>query len=500
MAGSVRAATLGEEYEHRYFWIEACGLYMRGSPTIRVAIEQPDIRAFDDVVSYHRGPVLDAYLRHIESDHYQLKFHLVHDEAIRAEDFVDPDFINATSVSLLERARDAVREGDRPVRLTLVTPWPIDSSDPLRHLVSNRDGEFDIDRLFEGGPRSDIGKIRASWRQRLGGADDQLLARVARHVRVHDNVPMWRIDRELDARLELAGLFPLDHGSPDHPYVGVSRALIAARRTSHDGCSLRPILDQAGLWRGLSGIDEGPRQIGIKSFGRQVARLEDEADVLDLLPFFHGRYALADVDWDRDLAPRVRSFLEDRITFGPRYDLHLDAHISIGFLAGYLLGKSDADVAPVQRQGRVVWRPTGATQEGPFWDVRDQRIGDGPDLALAVEVTRRVADDVARYAMRDAPEIGRVLRVTVPGEPGLTAVHGAEHAAALASHLVRIVEQHRSVDERRTPLHVFIAGPIALAYMIGHEGRAFGRTITYEFDFDTGEPGAYTPAFHLPMP
>jgi hypothetical protein len=40
---------------------------------------------------------------------------------------------------------------------------------------------------------------------------------------------------------------------------------------------------------------------------------------------------------------------------------------------------------------------------------------------------------------------------------------------------------------------------VALTYLIGREGRGFGRSITYEFDFENRMSGGYTPAFNLPL-
>jgi hypothetical protein len=180
------------------------------------------------------------------------------------------------------------------------------------------------------------------------------------------------------------------------------------------------------------------------------------------------------------------------------YNLYLDAHLSIAYLAGHILGKNDT-VAPVQSDGRVVWRPTGATVAGELWTAHEEQVGDGPGLAIAIEVTRPTAEDVRLYAGKDSPGIGRLLVLTIAGGTGPTSVRDGDHAWALARDLGQIVEARRTTDERAAPIHVFASVPVALAYLIGHEGRAFGRSTTYEFDFDNRTPGGYTPAFHLPL-
>lgn len=69
MTSSVRAVVLGLDYQARYFWIEACRLFYEQSVVERVSIERPDLKAFDDVVTRYRVPILDAHGRLIEGDH-----------------------------------------------------------------------------------------------------------------------------------------------------------------------------------------------------------------------------------------------------------------------------------------------------------------------------------------------------------------------------------------------------------------------------------------------
>jgi len=169
------------EYQHQFFWIQACRLF-NGDNVARVAIELPGIRAFDDVVTTYRTPVLDPFGHPVIADHFQLKFHLTQRAVIRASDLITPEFIGATTFSLLDRVRDAFAEGDLPRRLTLVTCWDIDTNDTLGQIVSSRAGEVEVDRLLKAGPRSAIGRMRESWRAALGGISDEHLGRRPRHL------------------------------------------------------------------------------------------------------------------------------------------------------------------------------------------------------------------------------------------------------------------------------------------------------------------------------
>jgi hypothetical protein len=499
LAGPVRARTLGDDYQHRYFWIEACRLYTGRRNVTRVGIEMPLLRAFDDVVTTYRAPLIDAHGRAVvTADHRQLKFHLTRRTRIKGADLIDPAFIYADRYSLLERARDAVvgPNGDGR-RLTLVTPWDVAEDDPLARLVE-RNGALDLDQLFIGGPRSAMGRLRNAWRQRLDGVDDTVLREVASRLQIWSNHQSHLIDRLLDNSLAAAGLEAIDYSLRVHPYVALSTRFIADDTREHDAAGLDQIFLTEGLrLRATAPPPEGGESIGIKSFERFAYALEDEADVLNLVPDFHGRYKRANLDWDRDIAPKVRAFLDAKVRSGRRYDLYLDCHLSIGYLAGYELGKVDADVAPVDRRTRTAWRTTGARPAGEQLEWREVRVGDGPDLALAIEVTRPVDEDVRLYAVDRDRAIGRILVFTPKGGPGQASVRDADHALALAEDTTLLLERLRTVDERRRPLHVFIAAPVQLAVLLGKEGRAYGPTVTYEYDFDNRGPGAYSPAIHL---
>jgi hypothetical protein len=496
---SVVPILLGEDYQNVYFWIQAARLFMEDAPAEAVFVEHPIIQAFDDVVVVNRVPQYSHDQRLIEVDHYQLKYHVDGRETIKALDLSTPSFIGATTYSLLDKAYAATKDGDIPKRMTLVTAWRFDQNDVLRTLISNNDGEIDTKKVFADGPRSAVGKVREAWRKQLGGVTDDQLERVLRHLRIRDNVPLYRLKEDAALYLRLAGLTPPSEGSLVDPYLAMVRRFIVGGPREHRADSLRPFLQKEKLWRGRpirSASD--PQAIAIKSFSRGAINLEDLAATLNLVPDFHGRYKAAEVDWDHDLAPRIRSFLDERISGNRLYDLYLDAHLSIAYLAGHLLGKNDT-LAPVQSDGRVVWRPTGATVGGELWAIHEEQVGDGPGLAIAIEVTRPTAEDVRLYAAKDSPGIGRMLVLTIAGGTGPTSVRDGDHAWALARDLGQIVEARRTTDERAAPIHVFASVPVALAYLIGHEGRAFGRSTTYEFDFDNRTPGGYTPAFHLPL-
>lgn len=505
VASSPRPVLLGMEFQYRTFWIEACRLFFERQVVGRVSIERPELRAFDDVVTGYSQPIFDAHNRLISGDHFQTKSHVDYARAIRGSDLTEPRFIGARRHSLLDRLAQATRGGEIPKRVTLLTPWPIDTSDPLAVLVSPRDGEMVLHHLFAPSASREVRELREQWRTAFGGATDDRMAAILRHLRMRGNVSQHQLDETLDYRLAMAGLAPVDRTSLRHPYVALAGAFISGATYDHDAATLERLLRQEKLWVGRESVPaDAPDQLGIKSFSPFAYELEDEALVLNLLPFFHGRETLAEVDWDGDLLPPIREFVVSRVKSGGRYDLHLDTHISIGLAAGYVLDKADAVVTPIQRTrsgGRIPWLRTGATVAGPLWEEPTSiDLEGGPEIAIALEVTQKTRDDVVIYAKRELPNVGRVIAVTIAGGPSRRSVRDGDHAHALAEALGPLVRHLRASGDHFRPLHLFAAAPIALMFLIGREATPWGPTITYEFAFEPGASGAYSPAFHLPPP
>lgn len=498
-APPTRSLVLGEEYQHRFFWSQAARLLSGPRNVASVAIERVKVRAFDDVVTRYKTPIQDSLNRGVDEDLFQLKFRLKGRHAIRGVDLADPAFIGASKVSLLERVRDAhtLTPGpDRRQRMTLVTPWIVDINDPLVELVSMGWGEIDVNPLLVAGRRSELGKLRESWRKTLGGVDDELLTKVLQSFRMFRPTRMDDIDETLRAELLFAGLREIDPASSQHPYVSLSRGFVMARELEHEAGGLLTRMKKEKLWvREPLTVDPDREALGIKSRAPRAVELDDAADSLSLLHFFRGRHKLSDVDWDSDIAPAIDAFLEARIKSGQRYDLCLDCHLSIAYVAGRNVGKLPiAAVAP--GQGREIWRISGASADGN-WTVREEPIGDGPELAVGIGASRDVSEAVLSFIRRCVPSVGRAVLLTVAGGANEASVKNADHAVALAREAAREIDERRSDRDRGRPLHLFLATPAPLAFFLGREGRVFGPTTTYEFDLESGVRDAYSKAFQI---
>ena len=136
--------------------------------------------------------------RLIDGDHQQLKFHTNYEREIHGLDLIQPRFINATKVSLLDRLSAATHGGEIPRRMTLITPAVIDNSDPLRLLISPRTGEINLEPPTTGfNPRPPLLASEPTRRQR-----SYLRCGVSIHARHY-----WRASLSGAARLhQLCGV------------------------------------------------------------------------------------------------------------------------------------------------------------------------------------------------------------------------------------------------------------------------------------------------------
>jgi hypothetical protein len=153
MTRAVVARKHGDDFQARLFWLHAALLLNPKGPVIRVGYETGP-KAFDDVlVEYDpaRAPQ-DHHGQPVLRDHFQCKWHVKPGEFTYA-DLTDPAFINATSQSFLQRARNAQVQyapHGTGARFKLVTNWRLVVDDPLVKLIKMQWHALDLGALFDG--------------------------------------------------------------------------------------------------------------------------------------------------------------------------------------------------------------------------------------------------------------------------------------------------------------------------------------------------------------
>ncbi|HDS1579348.1 TPA: SAVED domain-containing protein [Stenotrophomonas maltophilia] len=496
----------GDDFQARQFWLRASRLLDSESPIVRVGFESGP-RSYDDIwVEYDRGRgprTLNGKV--LLREHIQCKWHLT-PGSYGYRQLIDPDFINAEKMSLLQRAHSAHlthgASGD-PVQFTLLTNWQPDQNDPLRAIMGTRSGAIRVERLFDTKTdNSKTGAVRKEWREHLS-LDDEALRQFAGMLAfraANDSLDDYR--DQLDTLFGLVGLRRIATHESAFPYDDVVYKWLGQGRLEFDRASFRRVCEDEGL------ITHGgtPRPIlyGVKSFNHPVDRLEDRCiRVLDFVPDFDERYIRDEAEWSRTLYPSLKRFLLQAAQESDRPRLVLDAHSTLAFAAGSVLNTKIGRVIELEQRSpaRQIWAADDANWD-PAWPKFEltEIVIDAtrPEIAVAVSATHDIAADAKSYIEDSLPIVGRLLVFRPSGGSGPTSVVNGRHAFELAISLASQVKANGSAASGQTT-HLFVAAPNALTFYLGQHQLLMGRVCFYEFDFDGAHGRSYRSSLTLPV-
>jgi hypothetical protein len=510
MAKAIAARNQGDDYQALYFWLRACDLFDPRKGVERVFLEKEGVKAFDDVVvSFKSGTNFDEKGEALTADYFQVKFHVTANGAITAEGLTDPAFINATSMSLLQRLHNAQKAhapDGKGVRFKLYTPWSVDPGDALAEIYSHVDGSIRLDRLFSGGKNSKMGKVRKLWRDHLGLAADDELKPILLPLRLIRGPEFTELQDQLAGAVQVAGLAPMARGARLKHYEDLGRKLIAEGRTEFDRGKIEQICRRENLWNGGPVQVENASRVAIRSFERFTDGMEAQQDIfLDLLPFFEKRCLRPGHTWEGDIFPKVNDFVRSRVEGRKCCILSLPVHSTIAFLAGTLLDpKSGIEILLRQRgpRGEHTWSfddEAAVTEFDENWTIEESVIGKGTGLAISINLAINTSTGVSDFLRRTEAPVGRLLKLTPICGSRLSSVRDGAHARRLAELAANMIRDNRTETERPAPARLFMAGPNAFSFCLGRHWRGLGSVILHEHDFESGDPSAYLPSLTLPV-
>ncbi len=168
MVDAVMPRWHGDNYQARIFWENAFNLLLPNTCVVEVTFEADGPKAFDDVVVKYEPAIASSGPQRITADYHQVKWHVQTGGRFGYADLVDPEFIGAQSVSLLQRLQQARQTAPSSACFTFLTTYRIKDDDPLGMLISGHDGSVLVERLFDGTTdRSRMGRVRKLWREHL---------------------------------------------------------------------------------------------------------------------------------------------------------------------------------------------------------------------------------------------------------------------------------------------------------------------------------------------
>lgn len=501
MASSVTPRWHGDNYQSRMFWNSALDLLRPGSGVVEVTFEADGPKTFDDVIVKYDPPTPRSGNTRIAADHFQIKWHVESGGRFGYADLVDPGFIGASRVSLLERLKGARAKTGAEAAFTFVTTYRVKDGDPLGDLIFGMDRSLLIEKLFDGTTdASRMGEVRKLWRDHLGLAADDDLKVVVTGLRIFEgHLSLDELRRQIEWRAAAVGL-QLDANSSDFRLDELARQLKVRGINALTKQTLTTLCADEALPLTPPAPASAALAIAIRTYQGLSADVVGAApeNTLLLTDAFRQRYLRESFGWQRDIRPAVEAFLHGVAKRSLRLLVILDAHASIAFLCGAVFDlKSGVDVSLVQkgRVGGPPWRVDDKTDlEAPLFVTNEERVGDSPVIAVAISATQAVEAHVRNYLSASGSDVGRIITFGWPNGPGQTSVKGGAHAAALAEQVANVVRAAK-VSDPDAPVHLFAACPNSLLFFLGQQHQAIAPATVYEFDFDRAGNKSYSPAF-----
>jgi hypothetical protein len=510
VSNAIKARIQGDDYQALFFWNYALKMFSTYSGVEKVVYEADNVKSFDDIVVYYYKdkPRIDNRNNPVYVDYFQVKFHVVNNDSFTWERLMDPAFINAKSVSILQRLHNVQKQyaiNGHGARFYLVAPWPIHPDDDLGAIISNNDGEFRLDKLFDGRPRTKMAKIRQVIMHHLDIMSEDELKKVLMPFRIWCNsFNMQDLFEKVNEKLFTLGFKPIENNSIINPYIELIKEWNLRGIKEFSKKFIETECTKEGFYLGkiqqVSVFDD----IGIRSFYRFAENMEDETSAMVcLLKYFNGRNIKDNISWNENIYPEVYNFLKEEVKLEKKYRLLLDTHLSIAFIAGYLLDtKSGIEIYPYQKtsKGRKLWIPDiKISNNYPDWNIQYiKTTEEEQDVALVINITHNILVEVKYYIKEQNLNISKIIDCSISGQQSNHSIVDGNHAKILSDAIARIVKK-RSINEKRNKLHIFSAAPAAFMFFLGQLSRSFGRIIIYEYDFDGSSNLSYSPSFEIPL-
>lgn len=503
MVNAVAPRWHGDNYQARIFWENALNLLDSSSCVVEVTFEANGPKAFDDVVVKYDPPVPRSGPERVSAEYHQIKWHVELGGRFGYADFIDPAFIGAQTVSILERLMQARASASPTSLFAFVTTYRIRDDDPLADFVSGNDKSLLVEKLFDGTTdKSRMGKVRKLWREHLKLTTDDELRVIVTGFRVFEgHRSLDELRSNINLRAQVVGLLACSDASSDFRYDELARALKVRQLNSFTRETFERLCREEGLTAERRCDHNQCHPIAIRSFLGPAADIVGAApdDTLLLTDDFRQRYLRDDLNWQKDVRPKVETFLRAAVVKSGRLRLILDAHASIAFLAGSILDLKSGVTTELVQKGRLgsrVWRADdGSGARGASFEVLDTHLGGNEsEIAVTIGISQPVEAQARAYVSARLPDVGRLVSFTLPTGPGQQNVTGGEHAAALAEQVSNRLRMLKA-DNPDSIVHIFAACPNSFLFFLGQHHQGVAPCIVYEFDFDRCRHKTYQPSF-----
>ncbi|MGQ9349405.1 hypothetical protein DQP55_23110 [Mycolicibacterium sp. GF69] len=462
----------GDEYQWLHVW-RACMEALHhdltkntNNPTIAIGVEEPGVGNGDDVVRYRqRTPHVYTQVKYAVDNRISVGLPYLDERGILKK--------FATTHGTL------TANGD-PVEMRFATNRPHDPTDVLLKDRDGRDGRL-VPRAAQDGPTSERGKARAAWAT-AAGTDELGLMALLDDLHFDIAYEYERLRDEVALLMTANGLRS-DDNAVDQGTKWVSQQVIAGHRR----------LDLADINKAITTL---ALQVGSPWTTVSIATIKHD-DLAD--------QAAVSIDWVERIAgekpshrvapaaPHTWADLAAEIATVPAQLGSCRRILATGHMrqaTGFLLGAELLRVMRYEvgiRQNDQLWTSDVATVLFDL-DVSENRIGQGSDIALIVNVAANAASQATEWILQNALPVETILTATPATGTGPSAVTTPVAANSLAVTIRDLARNHASAER----LHLFLIGPLGLAVLMGHHWNRVPTTLVYEHLGPQGYEHAFT--------
>jgi hypothetical protein len=163
--------------------------------------------------------------------------------------------------------------------------------------------------------------------------------------------------------------------------------------------------------------------------------------------------------------------------------------LSIGLTVGVELSDTAGFTVALRQRGEE-WSSAG---RGAHVAVTSQSVnlGQGDEVAIGISVAVDLAKDVVDFIKSNALSVGQFVNLVPARGAGRNVVTDEAEARGLCQGLL---DASRAVASGAPRAHLFQAGPLGLALLLGHVWNRMPETQLYD---DLGAGRGYTPTFRL---
>jgi SMODS-associated and fused to various effectors sensor domain len=475
-ATGVRIA--GDRYQWLVAWLACVGVLYdartgAANPFVRVGVEVDDVGNLDDVVKYRQNP---------PHTYQQVKYAVDHSTPVSTEYLTRPSPSGGPSIlaKIAATWRKLTADGE-PAELALVTNRAPDPTDPL---ISARDARTRrlLPRAGEGGPASARGRFRATWAQTAMLTEDELLELLA--VLDFDLArDRGHLEHETSLTMMLAGL------RGDAAAVAAGADWVAEQVTAGHRVLDRAMIDNAiksltlAAWPARTIVSVAT--LKPDPFATQARHALDWVDRFDGPDEYSRRRPRPPATWQQlqDDIEAIPGHLAGAQHVAVTGSLRLATAFTVGAALRMVTG-TDIAVA----QCGTLWATNTPYSAAIQPTVASENLGQGSDVAIAVEIATPIASDVSRFLRARNVPVGQLVVLGTPGGARDSSIETPEDAVALAVG-IRDAARRAALGNR---VHLFLAVPMGFAMLLGHRWNRVAPTVVYEDLASLGYEAAFT--------